>query len=72
MKEVCILLKKDNSGLMVFKDQKLAEEYLQEWGFNKFDHDVWAKTEEDIELGNYYKLLIQEVISNHDSERKKD
>ncbi|MCF7798991.1 hypothetical protein K9M74_03740 [Candidatus Woesearchaeota archaeon] len=70
MKEVCILLKKDNSGLMVFKDQKLAEEYLQEWGFNKFDHDVWAKTEEDIKLGNYYKVMMQEIISNSGEKKK--
>ena len=64
MKEVCILLKKDNFGLMVFKDQKLAEEYLKEWGFHKFDHDIWSKTEEDIKIGNYYKISMNEIITN--------
>ncbi len=70
MKEVCVLIKKDNCGLMVFKDQKLTEEYLQEWGFKKFDHDIWAKTEEDIKLGNYHKVMIQEVINKNDSKNK--
>ena len=70
MKEVCILVKKDNRGLMVFKNQKLAEEYLNDWGFQKFDHDIWAKTEEDIKLGNYYKVMMQEIISNSGEKKK--
>lgn len=69
MKTVCIVFKKEDNSLMVFKDKQLAEEYLKEWGMQEFESDIWAKTEEDTKLNNFFKLMIKDVISNHEEKK---
>jgi len=70
MKQVCLVVNKEKDSIMIFKDQELAEEYLKEWELKKFEADIWAKTEEDIKLGKYFKILIQEVISNNEDKHQ--
>lgn len=73
MKKVSILVKYPGCDIMVFKDRKLAEEYLKEWDMQQFENDIWAKLEEDIKLGKYYKLVEKEIIQeNHEPKIDQD
>ena len=67
MKKAWILIKEPGCEIMLFKDRKLAEEYLKEWDMQQFENNIWAKLEEDIKLGKYYKLMEKEIIQeNHE------
>jgi hypothetical protein len=65
MKTVCLLFNKESNSTMVFKDKKLAEEYLKEWGMKEFESDIWARTQEDLDAKRFCKLSEKEVLCNN-------